>query len=381
MTMRDVESVVTPSRPSMPKPVNTQSRALHGPKCALISLTSVRPPRPFTMSCKPHAPAWSSLNVAPYVPSAWSVTDAATTVRPSGARMDRSTTSPPVARKFPKRSAACIVIEHSRPQSTPCVASPNNTHRRGSVAPGTICRMRGYPARGSSPTFADRRYDPAAFKTPRVVASARGPPRSSKTVSTPPGPPAALTETRAPGPNTVWFPNWSLGATVMVISSPATAVSTSESGDASAAPYTVVTLAAAAAEPGYATSSKGDPGTGSLSSPPVTVRKYRPDASALATTSERPSFPSTTCTSALPGPSTAQRRESWPCRDGARLPYASRRSTAKRPLVPTSRSSTASPRSTHPATTAGPGSHVPFITSSSPASTSAISYGPDTRIV
>ena len=85
ITVRDVESVVTPSRPSMPKPVNTQSRALHGPKCALISLTSVRPPRPFTMSCKPHAPAWSSLNVAPYVPSAWSVTDAATTVRPSGA--------------------------------------------------------------------------------------------------------------------------------------------------------------------------------------------------------------------------------------------------------------------------------------------------------
>ena len=320
MTMRDVESVVTPSRPSMPKPVKTQSRALHGPKLATISLTSARPPRPFTMSCKPHAPAWSSLNAAPYVPSAWSVTDAATTVRPSGARMDRSTTSPPVARRLPKRSAACTVIEHSRPQSTPCSASPNSTHRRGSVAPGTICRMRGYPARGSSPTFADSRYDPAAFRTPRVVASALGPPRSSNAVSTPPGPPTALTATRAPGPNTVWFPNASLGCTVTVISSPATAVSTSESALASCAPYTVVTLAAAAAEPGYATSSNGDPGTGSWSSPPTTVRKYRPAVSALATTSERPSAPSTTYVSAVPGPSTAHRSASWPCREGARLP-------------------------------------------------------------
>ena len=61
----DDDSVVTPSRPSMPKPAKVQSCALHGPKLAVTSLTSVRPPRPLTMSCRPHAPAWSSLNDAP----------------------------------------------------------------------------------------------------------------------------------------------------------------------------------------------------------------------------------------------------------------------------------------------------------------------------
>ena len=62
--------MVTPSRPSMPNPAKVQSCALHGPKLAVTSATSVRPPRPLTMSCNPHAPAWSSLNAAPYVPSA-----------------------------------------------------------------------------------------------------------------------------------------------------------------------------------------------------------------------------------------------------------------------------------------------------------------------
>ena len=54
----------------MPKPAKVQSCALHGPKLAVTSATSVRPPRPLTMSCNPHAPAWFSLNAAPYVPSA-----------------------------------------------------------------------------------------------------------------------------------------------------------------------------------------------------------------------------------------------------------------------------------------------------------------------
>ena len=110
--------------------------------------------------------------------------------------------------------------------------------------------MRGYPAKGSSPTFAERRYDPAVLSEPRVVASALGPPRSSNAVSSAPGPPAAETETRAPGPKTVWLPYESRGATVSVISSPATAARTSLSGEASWAPYTDVTEALAAAAPG-----------------------------------------------------------------------------------------------------------------------------------
>ena len=57
MTMREVVRVVTPSKPSMPNPVKTQSCALHGPKLAVNSDTSVRPPRPLTMSWSPHGPA------------------------------------------------------------------------------------------------------------------------------------------------------------------------------------------------------------------------------------------------------------------------------------------------------------------------------------
>ena len=107
--------------------------------------------------------------------------------------------------------------------------------------------------------------------------------------------------------------------------------------------------------------------------------KYRPATLADATTSLLPPAQSTTWTSTSPGPSATHRSFTWPCRLGVALPYASRRSTEKTPGDPTSRSNTASPSKTHPGTTARPGSHVPFITSSSPINTSATSYGPATR--
>ena len=100
------------------------------------------------------------------------------------------------------------------------------------------------------------------MSAPRSVASARGPPASSnKSASSPSS--NAETVTRDPGPKTVLLPKESRGETVRVTSSPATAVRTSLSGDASCAPYTDVTDAFAAAAPGYATSSNGEPGIGS----------------------------------------------------------------------------------------------------------------------
>ena len=67
ITMRDVDNVVTPSKPSMPKPAKMQSEALHGPKLAVTSDTSVRPPRPFTMSCSPQVPAWQGLTLVTFL--------------------------------------------------------------------------------------------------------------------------------------------------------------------------------------------------------------------------------------------------------------------------------------------------------------------------
>ena len=109
----------TPSTPSEPMPENVHSFAFTPAKYEVISLICVRPPRPLTTSWISHVPGRSSLNFAPYVPSAWSSTFEATTYFPSGEHKLTSTTSPPVDLKFPNLSAACTVSVETRLHLTP----------------------------------------------------------------------------------------------------------------------------------------------------------------------------------------------------------------------------------------------------------------------
>ena len=157
-----------------------------------------------------------------------------------------------------KRSAACAAASSTRGRSPDALQRLAEQHAPpGVVAPGTICRMR-RPAPGSSRHARGPGGRPDGVQTPRVAAIER--PRRVSAAGRSPRPRLRRRrsrDARAPG-RTAVFPNASPGLHRDGDPRPPNRREQVRVRSSALRAVIVTTLAAAAADPGYATSSNGD---------------------------------------------------------------------------------------------------------------------------